>query len=115
MKGRKDDADKLRMDLIPTEATYALARVLTTGAKKYDDNNWRGGIKFSRLVGALKRHLTAWESGEIFDKESGFNHMDHVLCNAAFIVAYEQMIANGKFKSTDIDDLWEHTYGQEEN
>jgi len=95
MAGRKNDADKLRMDLIPTEATHALAAVLTMGAKKYDDNNWREGIKYSRLVGALKRHLTAWESGEVYDEESQLNHMAHVLCNAAFLIAFEYESRSG--------------------
>jgi len=89
MAGRKDDNDKLRMDLIPTEAVEALAEVLTMGAKKYDDHNWREGIKYSRVIAALKRHLTSWEGGEVFDEESGLNHMAHVLCNAAFLITYE--------------------------
>ena len=34
-KGRKDDQEKLRFDLIPAEVETALAAVLTHGAKKY--------------------------------------------------------------------------------
>ena len=89
MAGTKNDSGKLRMDLIPPEATIALAEVLTMGANKYDDHNWREGIKYSRIVAALKRHLTAWEAGEIYDSESKLNHIAHVLCNAAFLITFE--------------------------
>ena len=89
MAGTKHDNDKLRMDLIPPEVMTALAAVLTMGADKYDDHNWREGINYSRIVAALKRHLTAWEGGEVYDPESGLNHIAHVLCNAAFLITFE--------------------------
>lgn len=88
-EGRKDDAGKLRLDLIPPEATIALGKVLTMGAAKYDDRNWEKGFNWSRAMSALKRHLTAWEAGENTDPESGYSHMEHVLCNAAFLVTFE--------------------------
>ncbi len=34
-EGRKDDTDKVRMDLIPPEVPFALATILTFGARKY--------------------------------------------------------------------------------
>ena len=88
-EGRKDDAGKLRLDLIPPEATIALGKVLTMGAAKYADRNWEKGFNWSRSIAALKRHLTAWEAGENIDPESGYSHMEHVLCNAAFLVTFE--------------------------
>ena len=39
-KGLKLDFDKLRWDLLPIECVEEIVRVLTFGAKKYDDNNW---------------------------------------------------------------------------
>ena len=60
MAGTKNDIGKLRMDLIPLEAEEALATVLTHGAKKYGDHNWRGGIQYHRIYGAMRRHLLAW-------------------------------------------------------
>src|SRR5690606_95094 len=39
-EGRKDDSDKLRMDLIPPEAMEALAVILGFGARKYAERNW---------------------------------------------------------------------------
>jgi hypothetical protein len=87
--GVKNDVGKNRLDLIPPEAIEALGWVLTHGAEKYGDNNWRGGIKYSRIYGATLRHLTAWAKGEEKDTESALPHLWHALCELAFLVTYE--------------------------
>lgn len=84
----KNDKDKLRYDLIPTEATKALAEVLTYGANKYKPDNWKNCEDVNRYVSALMRHLEAHRSGELRDSESGMLHMSHVLTNAAFLVHF---------------------------
>ena len=66
------------------------ARAMTFGARKYGDHNWRKGMAWTRVVGSLSRHLTAFMGGENQDPESGVNHMAHVMCNAAFLLHYEQ-------------------------
>ncbi|CAM6001785.1 unnamed protein product [Sphagnum balticum] len=38
-----------------------------------------------RYTAALLRHLYALNAGERIDPESGLRHIDHVLCNAAFL------------------------------
>jgi len=84
----KHDASKLRMDLIPMSAIVGLAEVLTFGANKYNDRNWEKGFPWSRVYSALLRHLFAWFSGETNDKETGYNHLFHVLCNTAFLIEF---------------------------
>jgi len=85
--GVKDDAEKLRFDLIPPAATAALAEVLTYAARKYAPNGWRSvPDPVPRYTAALMRHLEAWRAGEERDPESGLLHLAHVLCNAAFLV-----------------------------
>ena len=85
----KQDGGKLRLDLVPPEAMTAMGRVLTFGAAKYAARDWEHGMSWGRIVAALLRHLFAWVGGEDKDPESGFSHLDHVICNAAFLVAYE--------------------------
>ena len=85
----KQDGGKLRLDLVPPEAMTAMGRVLTFGAAKYAARNWEHGMSWGRIVAALLRHLFAWVGGEDKDPESGFSHLDHVICNAAFLVTYE--------------------------
>lgn len=87
-EGLRFDTDKLRFDLIPPEADIALAEILTFGAKKYADRNWEKGMKWSRCVASLKRHMSRWESGELLDPETNKPHLWHMLCNVAFLVTY---------------------------
>jgi hypothetical protein len=84
------DSHKPRMELLPTEGLVEWARAMTFGAEKYGDHNWRKGMAWTRVLGSLSRHLTAFLSGEDRDAESGVNHMAHVMCNAAFLLHYDK-------------------------
>lgn len=88
--GLKYDADKPRMDLLPPEAMIGLAQVLSYGAAKYDEHNWRNGMSYSRLMAALQRHYTAFAMGEDIDQESGLPHIDHMMCCAAFLSTFQK-------------------------
>lgn len=88
--GRKDDSAKIRMELLPPELLTATATILTFGAKKYEDRNWERGMKWSRVFGALERHMWAWWGGEQCDPETGKSHLWHAACCLAFLIAYEQ-------------------------
>ena len=86
----KHDDGKPRYDLVPPEALDALSRVLTFGASKYAARNWEKGMDWGRVFGAMMRHAWAWWRGEHKDPETGYSHLWHVLCCAAFLVTYEQ-------------------------
>ena len=98
-KGQKYDDDKPRMDLLDPLALEGIARVMGFGAKKYAQHNWRGGIKYSRLLGAILRHTFAILSGEDNDPESGFPHVDHLGCCVMFL-------SNMMKTRPDLDDRW---------
>jgi len=88
--GAKDDNGKPRWDLLPWKAIAGLVSVLTFGAKKYSPNGWRTVPNAkSRYTAALLRHLYCIQNGELLDKESGLRHIDHLLCNAAFLAELE--------------------------
>ena len=83
---KKYDEDKVRMDLVPLECIESIAKVLTYGADKYEENSWQELPDFwKRYKAALLRHLTAIDKGELIDKESGLYHIDQVLTNAMFL------------------------------
>jgi hypothetical protein len=88
--GLKDDGGKLMWNLLPWKAAEGLVRVLTFGAKKYSPNGWRTVPNAKeRYQAALLRHLRALNAGETLDSESGLRHVDHLLCNAAFLAELE--------------------------
>ena len=87
-EGVRFNEGKRRLDLVPTSFVNGVADVLGFGATKYEDNNWKKGMKWSSVIASLKRHLAAFESGEDFDKESGLFHLDHVSCNVLFLKEY---------------------------
>lgn len=99
-EGHKDDTDKVRLDLFPGDALFAIGRVLTFGARKYSDRNWEKGMKWGRVFGALQRHLWAWWQGKgpttksfLFgelDAETGMSHLWHAGCCVVFLIAYEE-------------------------
>jgi len=88
--GLKADGGKPRMDLLPSLPLESIAQVLTFGAEKYDAHNWRKGIEFSRVYGALQRHLAAFNEGEDIDPESGLHHLAHAGCNILFLLEFAQ-------------------------
>ena len=92
-EGTKQDQEKIRMDLLPMDALYEVAKVLTFGSKKYGDKNWEQGIALWRLRGAKMRHDTAYELGESLDPESGLIHKAHEACNVLMELA---LILRGK-------------------
>lgn len=86
--GVKFDKGKLRYSLLPNDAIQDIVRVLMKGADKYGDRNWEGGLDFSRLYDAIKRHLDAWWDHEDNDPEDNLSHLSHAACNLLFLIHY---------------------------
>lgn len=87
MAGLKFDSGKVRMDLLPPDALFSVAQVLTLGAVKYGDRNWEEGVPASKCEAALLRHLYRWKLHEEFDEESNLNHLAHMATNALMMLA----------------------------
>lgn len=93
--GLRFNEGKLRYDLIHPKSLKGLVSVLTAGANKYAERNWEKGMKWSNVISSLKRHLSAIELGEDYDKETGMLHADHLQCNAHFLSAYYSIYPQG--------------------
>lgn len=95
--GVKFDGDKPRVDLLTAgmpNALLEISKVLTFGAKKYDDHNWKivpDGEK--RYAAALMRHFLASQSGEPVDSETGISHLAHAACCLLFMLEKELLNA----------------------
>ena len=77
-----------RFDLIPPEASWALAEVYGRGAKKYADKNWEKGYKWGLSVAALERHLNLWKRGEKLDEDGNY-HIIQVAWHAFCLFTFE--------------------------
>lgn len=101
-EGLRFNDDKIRYDLLEPFAIEQLARIFTKGAKKYADNNWLKGMKWSKMIASLKRHIAAFERGEDYDfdpncegckngtcvNHTGELHMAQAAWNAMGLVSY---------------------------
>lgn len=89
LEGKKFDQGKPDYSLIPALAEREVVKVLTMGKEKYGAYNWMKGMDFSRLEGALRRHLSEHKLGNDIDDESGLDHLAHVIVNAMFLLEYK--------------------------
>jgi hypothetical protein len=84
--GTKKDSGKPRICLIPVEAINAAAETLMFGADKYGDYNYRGGIKHTRILDAVLRHLMSHLNNEDLDTESGLPHLSHAIAGISMLI-----------------------------
>jgi len=89
-EGVKFDEGKPPYHLLAPELLEATASVLSSGAEKYGERNWEGGMSWSRPFAALMRHMWAWWRGENTDDETGMSHLWHAACCIMFLIAYEE-------------------------
>lgn len=85
--------DSLDLSLIPEGTLDALLRARRYGVLKYKDpENWRKVDK-QRYKDALCRHMLAYmDDPNGVDEESGLSHLDHLITNAAFLIALESEV-----------------------
>lgn len=108
-EGVKYDAGKPSIARLPSRAVFEIARVFKHGADKYDDtnrlddNNWRHGMRWSRLHDAALRHIFAHKQGEDLDQDSGLNHLAHAACSLMMLLEFHDIYPQGD----DRDHLWQ--------
>lgn len=85
--GRKFDGGKPRWCLLPFKQVEQVVMVLTDGAVKYADDNWKNVRSMrTRYFSAAMRHITAWWEGERCDPETGRSHLAHAICCILFLM-----------------------------
>jgi nucleoside 2-deoxyribosyltransferase len=89
-EGVKFDQGKDRYDLIPGYPLNELAKVYTYGTTKYDANNWRRGMLWGRVFGAMMRHAWTFWRGQSIDPESGLHHLAHTAWQCFTLMEYEK-------------------------
>lgn len=86
--GLRFNSGKLRYELVPVYAQEEYVRVLSAGAKKYGDHNWRLGMPWTTVMACIERHLMAVKKGEDYDPETGLLHTAHIMANSAFLTQF---------------------------
>lgn len=83
----KADAGKPHPSYCPVALIGGVMAVREYGTKKYGDpNNWKQ-VEPERYWQALLRHtLAIWKDPYAVDPESGLLHLEHICCNAAFLL-----------------------------
>ena len=88
--GYKHDGGKLRLDLVPAELIEAVGTVMTHGAEKYGEGNYRK-VEPKRYRAALMRHICKWLNNPFGkDADSGLPHIWHIACNVAFLIVLDK-------------------------
>lgn len=88
--GFKANQGKPRMSLVSPIAVRKIAHVMTDGARKYSDNQWRNGFYFTELIDALERHSNAYLAGQKVDPQSGYSHLSHLGCCVMMLLELEE-------------------------
>ena len=89
-EGRKFDSEKPKMYLLPPKAIIEVAKVLTFGAAKYDEDNWRYlEDAQNRYSGGALRHIFSHLDGELQDPETNLSHIAHAICCLMFKLELE--------------------------
>jgi len=86
--GAQKEVKLERFDLIPVFPLFELARHYGRGAKKYDENQWRGGYAWWKSFRAAMTHLLQFWSGEDIDKQTGSPHLICVVWHCFTLLEY---------------------------
>lgn len=86
-----------KLYLVPKKFIEKVAYILSFGAFKYGENNWKGLKDAHRRCGnAMLRHfILEYVFGEKIDRESKLPHQAHQACNLAFLLS-EELIEDQK-------------------
>ena len=90
MTAKKNDKGKLPLHLLSGPALFEVAEVLQFGAEEegYGERNWEEGLSWSRVWGAVQRHLWKWWVGHEADDKSRLSHLAHAACGIMFLQHY---------------------------
>jgi hypothetical protein len=96
VKDAKNDYSKPKFELINPKFVEDMAKVLTMGARKYGvDNYKKANVEERQLyIGAIHRHLNAWQQGKKCDSETEINHLVSVAINAMFLYHFDFLDCN---------------------
>lgn len=102
----KADQGKTDWCILPIKPSEEIIKVFSFGEQKYARGNYQegGGLKYSRVINSLLRHIHAFMQGEDKDPESGLHHLAHAGCNIYMLLSYELNQEPGRYDNDDRED-----------
>jgi hypothetical protein len=118
-EGMHLDGEKARIaDTIPALLLYEAGLIFaqsTTPRPGYPDGkypdtadgvpNFKGGIRVTKIIDSMLRHVLSILCGEDIDPDSGFNHLSHIICNVSmawYMIKHKPEMDN---REVVVDDL----------
>ena len=96
--------NKANINKIYPKFIEEIGKVLDYGDNKYGLMNWKKYENINELTSALMRHSNQFNSGDMFDEESGYSHLSHIASNCMMLM---WLIDNGVVK---MEDLYHYGY-----
>src|SRR5579872_3220803 len=96
---RDTQEGKGRYDLVPSRALRRIAQLYERGAKKYDENNWRKGMPFRRVIDSMIRHAEQYKDGKVLAPDVE-DHLAAVAWNAITLMEYEEAVRCGQLPAS---------------
>lgn len=97
-QGIRKDSGKLRWHLIPIPALLAFCKVWHGGSIKYDEEQWRGGMKYTRIYRPMMSHLNKWLTCKSsYDTELGTHHLMMVAWGCFVLYMYETFLGHEQY------------------
>lgn len=87
-QGGKQSKVLYRFDLLDPLAMFEMTNVLTVGAEKYGEDNWRK-ISVNEHLNHMIIHTYAYLAGDKSD-----DHLSHIMCRAMFAQGVEKQKVN---------------------
>jgi len=73
-------------------ADYKVKQDAAKGAAsgRYDEEGWRNGVGWKRIIGSIERHLIALKKGEDIDEQTELPHVDCLAAQVMFLSASQK-------------------------
>ena len=104
--GKRFDEGKIDYHLMPTPFLVEFAKLYTAGAIKYDPENWRKGMSYSRMIRCVWSHWLQWLCGIKKDPETGIHLCVVAAWNLAALYMYDVHLQKEDFD--DRQDVLSH-------
>jgi hypothetical protein len=105
--GKRFDEGKIDYHLMPAPFLVEFAKLYTGGAIKYDPENWRKGMSYSRMIRCVWSHWLQWLCGVQKDPETGIHLCVVAAWNLCALYMYDVHLNKEEFD--DRQDLLSNT------